>query len=60
VWFGTVRQRLRESISTCPLFDTPRWVRNFERGLLQAVHLYQAGSAPADIVIHEDKDSNGR
>jgi protein O-GlcNAc transferase len=52
-WFGTVRQRLRASIPFCPLFDTQRWVRNFERGLSQAARLSREGLAPSDIIIHE-------
>lgn len=56
MWFGTVRQRLRTSIPSCPLFDTQRWVRNLERGLLQVARLSRSGFAPSDIIIREVED----
>lgn len=35
-WYCSVRQRVQEARATAPLFDTDRWVRNMERGFLEA------------------------
>ncbi|CAM9696992.1 unnamed protein product [Chrysoparadoxa australica] len=44
-----VRSRLEAARESCPLFDTVRWVKNFENGLQQAYDLFQAGEAPKDL-----------
>ena len=55
VWFETARQRLRANIEDCPLFDTKRWVKNLERGLVQVVNLSASGLPTTHIVIHDDE-----
>jgi len=51
---AAVRARLAANRSTAPLFDTPRWVRNWERALQAMWDRHAAGAAPAPIVVTED------
>jgi protein O-GlcNAc transferase len=49
VWFGNSVEHLIRTKSSCPLFDTQRWVENFELALRQ-IGLGDA-SRKADILI---------
>lgn len=49
-----LRRRLIETRETCPLFDTARWVRNYERGLQEVWAGYCQGRAPQDVVVREE------
>ncbi len=46
-----IRRKLEGSRLTCPLFDTNRWVRNFEAGLKLAWAKHEMGVPPADIDV---------
>jgi protein O-GlcNAc transferase len=49
-----LRRRLVETRETCPLFDTPRWVRNYEKGLRAVWRRYRELLGPADVVVVEE------
>jgi len=49
-----LRRRLVETRESCPLFDTPRWVRNYEAGLREVWRRYRGGLGPADVVVVEE------
>ncbi|CAB9522292.1 expressed unknown protein (Partial), partial [Seminavis robusta] len=54
-WFSSVKERLQRNYHTAPLFDTPRWVRNLETGLLEIVALRtEGGSSYSDIEIMDN------
>jgi protein O-GlcNAc transferase len=46
-----IRSKLEDSRLSCPLFDTARWVRNFESGLKLAWSKHEMGQAPSDIDV---------
>ena len=50
-----IRSKLQSNRLTKPLFDTKRYTRNFEAGLLQAYDLYFKGEQPRHIYV---KDAN--
>ena len=50
-----IRSKLQSNRLTKPLFDTKRYTRNFEAGLLQAYDLYFNGEQPRHIYV---KDAN--
>ena len=50
-WFAKLRQRLEESRHRSPLFDTERWVRNLEAGLMGVIQVENEGK---DVVIVDD------
>lgn len=45
-----IRRRLQEVRDSCPLFDTPRFVRNLERAYEEMLDAYTGGGAPKDGV----------
>lgn len=51
-WFESIREKLRLSIPTSPLFDTERWVRNLEASFMQikAMSCEQVNTFP-DIIV---------
>jgi len=49
-WFTDITERLKVNRRTSPLFDTQRWVRNWELGLLEAV----TKEAVSDIYVLEE------
>jgi protein O-GlcNAc transferase len=51
---GALRRRLVDGRERCPLFDTARWVRNYERGLRAVWRRQCLGMAPADVVVREE------
>lgn len=51
-----LRRRLVETREACPLFDTARWVRNYERGLEAVWRRYCEGLAPGDVVVREEEE----
>jgi predicted O-linked N-acetylglucosamine transferase (SPINDLY family) len=53
-WFASVRTRLAESRSSCPLFDTRRWVENLELSFRQIAVLDKPEDC--DIVIIDDTE----
>ena len=65
-WYATLRQRLRDATNAnnnnsgtlSALFNTQRWVDNFEIGLEEMVKTYQRGDAVRDILIKNDGDCN--
>ena len=46
-----IRSKLEDSRLACPLFDTARWVKNFEAGLKLAWSKHEMGLVPSDIDI---------
>ena len=48
---GALRARLAGAKLTAPLFDTPRYTRNFEAALEQMVAICEAGEAPRPFAI---------
>ncbi len=50
---GRLRERLREGRTTAALFDTPRFVRNLERGYRAVWAIHEAGEPPRAIDIAE-------
>lgn len=58
-----LRSRLGTDLPATPLFDTQRYVRNFEAGLNRAYDLYHSGADGQDIWIREpccDSDTQNR
>ena len=50
-----LQRRLREARTTCALFDTQRWVRNFDRALMSMWDVYAAGQAPRSFASAEER-----
>ena len=48
-----IKNKLLDNRTKAPLFDTERYTRNFERGLMQAYELYWQGKDPADIWVQD-------
>lgn len=48
-----VKEKLAANRTSTPLFDTPRWVRNWEKALRMIWERYESGEAPAEIEIKE-------
>ncbi|KAL5703262.1 protein O-GlcNAc transferase [Ranunculus cassubicifolius] len=46
--------KLKAARLTCPLFDTPRWVRNLDRAYLKMWNLYCSGSHPQPFKVTEN------
>mmetsp|Transcript_12973 Transcript_12973/g.19544 ORF Transcript_12973/g.19544 Transcript_12973/m.19544 type:complete len:972 (-) Transcript_12973:253-3168(-) len=46
-----MRLHLENSRDNCALFDTCRWVRNLEKGVIAAWELYEKGHLPDDISV---------
>ncbi|PIL21630.1 hypothetical protein P775_02930 [Puniceibacterium antarcticum] len=46
-----IKNKLKKNLSVEPLFDTKRYTRNFENGLLQAYHLHFSGKRAEDIWV---------
>lgn len=46
-----VRRRLEDSRTSCPLFDTERWVKNMETGLTLAIERQENGYQPDHIEV---------
>ncbi|MGI3904050.1 MAG: tetratricopeptide repeat protein [Janthinobacterium lividum] len=51
---GALRDRLARNRLTAPLFDTPRYVRNYEAALERMVERREAGQAPAPFAVDDD------
>lgn len=49
-----IRTRLENSRDSCALFDTERWVRNFETALEEMERRQGAGLSPDDIEVSDD------
>lgn len=49
----SIRDHIRDHRETCPLFDTMRYTRNFERGLTMAAERHQQAMPPEDIWVTE-------
>jgi len=50
---GRLRNRLADSRGSCPLFDTPRFVRNLERGYRAVWAIHEAGEKPRAVDVVE-------
>lgn len=48
-----IRRKLEQQRLTDPLYDTPRFVTNLERGYTQAWENFLSGKAPSRIDVHE-------
>jgi len=46
-----IREQLEEARDVCPLFNTAKWVRDFEQCLEMAWSRYEQGLAPEDIGV---------
>ncbi|KAJ0393390.1 hypothetical protein ATCC90586_012241 [Pythium insidiosum] len=51
-----IRRRLEDGRLTCPLFDTARWVKNMETGLVMAWDRHEAGLEPDHIDVPDIHD----
>ena len=49
-----LRARLEAARLTCPLFDTRRWVRDFERVLLRMWQIHAEGRAPETFQLEDE------
>lgn len=49
--YNCLKRRLCDSLDTCPLFDSHRWVCDFERGLKCMWEQCQEGDGFSDIVL---------
>ena len=47
----SLRQRLKAARLTCPLFDTRRWVADFERALLRMWDIHCEGRGPRSFEV---------
>jgi protein O-GlcNAc transferase len=50
-----IKAKLAENRLTEPLFDTPRYTQNFEKGLQKAYDLFFANEQPADIWVVDNE-----
>lgn len=61
-WFDSIRTKLIESClqrnPMHPYWDVPRYVKNFEEGLLMAWNIFISGDSPRHIEIPEDGEQN--
>ncbi len=57
---GALRGRLAANRLTAPLFDTPRYVRNYEAALERMVERAEAGLLPAPFAVADGAGSGGR
>lgn len=48
---SSIKSKLLKNKLTEPLFDTQRYTRNFEKGLIQAYDLHRNGIPPRDIYV---------
>jgi len=48
-----IRSRLESTRETSPLFDTQKWVRNMEAGLIEIYNRYRDSKDPTDIEVAE-------
>ena len=48
-----IRDKLAKNRTTTPLFDTPRWTRNWETALRMIWERYERGEEPGEIVVEE-------
>ena len=62
VWFASnpdelleIRRRLAKNRANCPLFDTPRFVRNVERAYKEMWEIFATGQKPRQIEVMEGK-----
>lgn len=55
---GALRARLAANRLTAPLFDTPRYVRNYEAALERMVEMREAGLAPAAFAVEVHRDAS--
>lgn len=53
-----LRRRLQAARLTCPLFDTARWVRDFERCLLRMWDIHCEGGSPRDFEVAEVEEAH--
>lgn len=53
MWFSSIRERVESCSIATPLFDTKRWVKNMEQGVLEAWDLHLNGEEKHDIYITE-------
>eukprot|EP01138_Halocafeteria_seosinensis_P000326 gb/GECG01000337.1/.p1 GENE.gb/GECG01000337.1/~~gb/GECG01000337.1/.p1 ORF type:complete len:1380 (+),score=163.53 gb/GECG01000337.1/:1-4140(+) len=53
-----LRRRLETARHHCPLFDTPRWVRNLERGYMQMWSKFESGLPPDDLEVTDAKSGS--
>ncbi|KAL9233417.1 hypothetical protein vseg_008423 [Gypsophila vaccaria] len=49
-----LRDKLKAVRLTCPLFDTPRWVKNLERAYFKMWNLYCSGKHPQPFKVTEN------
>lgn len=54
---AALRQQLAAARTRCPLFDTPRWVRDFERVLLRMWSLHAEGRGPCTFEIQDEDEA---
>jgi protein O-GlcNAc transferase len=47
-----IKETLKANLQTEPLFDTHRYARQFETGLIEAYEIYFGGSMPKDLRIN--------
>ena len=57
---GALRDRLAANRLTAPLFDTPRYVRNYEAALVRMVEMREAGQAPTAFAVDDDPGGEPR
>ena len=48
-----IKQKLARNRDTCPLFDTPRLVRNLDAAYLEMWRLHASGAGPRSFDVRE-------
>ena len=48
-----IKRKLKFEKSKKPLFDTKRYTKNFEKGLLESFFIFRRKEKPVDIYINE-------
>ncbi|RYE95902.1 MAG: hypothetical protein EOO41_05190, partial [Methanobacteriota archaeon] len=56
--YRSLRSHVEAQRMTCPLFDTPRWVRNLETGFVRIMERHAAGLPPAPVDVHDAGSSS--
>jgi protein O-GlcNAc transferase len=49
-----IREKLKKNRATAPLFDSKRFVKNFEKGLMTMWETFMKGKGPEQIRVNEE------
>ena len=57
---NAIKEKLQSGLSTCPLFDTERYVRNLEQGMLEIWQHHRNGFPPAHRYVQTVDHGSGQ